>query len=227
LVLVRPALKRTPRIPMQVLIVETIPLLREALALILTRQLNTSAIALEATADTLLKSGAIKKADLLWLAGQCVEKGDQDLIKKIKKAQPSLKIVVFGVDDNIINIKMLFRQGICAYVSQYAAEPEIEKAITCVQSNTPYVPESLKHDFTKWLTESSSKKKSKPDITPREQEILKLIVDEYTTAEIAGLLFISHCTVETHRLHLIQKLGVKNTAGLVREAVTKQLCISI
>lgn len=55
-------------------------------------------------------------------------------------------------------------------------------------------------------------------MTRREKEVLQLIMDEYTTREIASKLFISHCTVETHRINLIQKLGVKNTAGMVRVA---------
>ncbi|MCR9014596.1 helix-turn-helix transcriptional regulator [Aquiflexum sp. XJ19-11] len=64
---------------------------------------------------------------------------------------------------------------------------------------------------------------AKHSLTKREKEILQLIVEEYTTQEIANKLFISFCTVETHRLHLIQKMGVRNTAGLVREAVARNI----
>lgn len=63
----------------------------------------------------------------------------------------------------------------------------------------------------------------KQELTYREQEVLQLIVEEYTTKEIAKKLFISSCTVETHRLNIIQKLGVRNTAGLVREAMRMDL----
>ncbi|MCP9234666.1 helix-turn-helix transcriptional regulator [Lewinella sp. JB7] len=54
--------------------------------------------------------------------------------------------------------------------------------------------------------------------------MLELIVQEYTTEEIAGKLFIGRCTVETHRSHLMQKLGARNTAGIVREAMRRELC---
>lgn len=53
-------------------------------------------------------------------------------------------------------------------------------------------------------------------ISRREQEVLKLIADEYTTTEIASLLYISEETVKTHRKHLLFKLQVKNVAGMVR-----------
>ncbi|RMG83033.1 MAG: DNA-binding response regulator, partial [Bacteroidetes bacterium] len=56
----------------------------------------------------------------------------------------------------------------------------------------------------------------KPLITDREFEVLRAIAEELTNKEIASKLFISPRTVETHRRNLIQKLKVKNTAGLVK-----------
>lgn len=55
-------------------------------------------------------------------------------------------------------------------------------------------------------------------ITRREREVLSLIVDEYTTKEIATQLYISYQTASTHRKNLLAKLDVKNSAGLVRKA---------
>jgi len=60
-------------------------------------------------------------------------------------------------------------------------------------------------------------------LTPREREVLELICREYTTAEIAEKLFVSTRTVETHRKNLLEKLGAKNTAGLVIKAITTNL----
>jgi len=57
-----------------------------------------------------------------------------------------------------------------------------------------------------------------PSLSRREKEILQLIIDEHTTAEIAEKLFISFGTVESHRRNMISKLGVRNTAGLVSAA---------
>jgi len=57
-----------------------------------------------------------------------------------------------------------------------------------------------------------------PHISHREQEVLMLVANECTTNEIAKKLYISTHTAITHRKHLLEKLGVKNTAGLVRRA---------
>jgi DNA-binding CsgD family transcriptional regulator len=56
-------------------------------------------------------------------------------------------------------------------------------------------------------------------LTQRELEILKLIAAEHTSHEIASKLYLSNRTIESHRLNLMLKLGVKNTAGLVRKAI--------
>jgi len=58
-----------------------------------------------------------------------------------------------------------------------------------------------------------------PKLTRREKEVLGLILEEFTNVEIAEKLFISLSTVETHRRHLCEKLGARNTAGLVRDAI--------
>lgn len=62
------------------------------------------------------------------------------------------------------------------------------------------------------------KSKLKESLTHREKEILELIIDEYTTDEIARQLYVSHDTVKTHRRHLMEKLNARNVAGMVRKA---------
>lgn len=60
------------------------------------------------------------------------------------------------------------------------------------------------------------------DLTPREQEIVRLIVEEKSTHDISELLCISQKTVETHRKNIYLKLGVKNLVGLVKKAIQNQ-----
>lgn len=59
----------------------------------------------------------------------------------------------------------------------------------------------------------------------REMEVLNLIAFEYTITEIAELLYISVETVKTHRRHLLQKMNVRNTAGLVRKSFEKRILV--
>ena len=77
----------------------------------------------------------------------------------------------------------------------------------------------MRQQFINIMLGKKPKPSRRANPTNREMEILRLIINEHTTSEIAGKLFISKCTVETHRLHLLQKFDVKNTAGLVREGM--------
>lgn len=163
------------------------------------------------------------QADLLWLDATIPEVHDGTAFQSIHRKNPRLKILLFGVGDTVPEIRKYFKQGVSAYLPKSADFAEIETALACLEAGELYVPPSLNKSFSNWLTDPVRKKKPGCKLTQREQEILQLIVEEFTTTEIAKKLYIGPCTVETHRVNLIQKLGVKNVAGLVREAIQQQL----
>lgn len=203
---------------MKTLVIEAFPLLRDALLHQLeTNEHITAVLGAEsmATAMPLLPEWA---PDLIWLDGTLPEVRQEGVIKQIRRTAPNARILVFGPGDSIPEIKAYFKQGIHAYLPKTACPGDISEALAGIATGNLYVPASLNRTFTSWLTDPMRKKKRGCEITQREKEVLSLIVEEHTTGEIAKKLFISYCTVETHRINLIQKLGVKNTAGLVRVA---------
>lgn len=203
---------------MKTLVIEAIPLLRDALL----HQLETNEhITTVVEADDLAKALSMLTEyvpDLIWLDGTLPEVRQEGVIKQIRRKTPDAKILLFGSGDTIPEIKNYFKQGIQAYLPKTACSCDILEALSAIAAGDLYVPPSLNHTFTSWITNPTHKKKRGCEITQREKEVLSLIVEENTTGEIAKKLFISYCTVETHRVNLIQKLGVKNTAGLVRVA---------
>ena len=98
---------------------------------------------------------------------------------------------------------------------------EIILGIDTVSQGKLYLHESLGDVF--FNKTNSFRSDYIPKLTRREKEILKLILDENTTIEIANKLFISISTVETHRANLFLKTGVKNMAGLIKIAIEKNL----
>lgn len=159
-----------------------------------------------------------EQPDLLWLDGTLAGLKEIDLIALLRKKSPNTKILLFGSGETVPEIKKYFKQGIHAYLPKTATIAEIHLAVEAAITGNLYVPASLNRTFNTWLTDPVRKKTPGHKLTQRENEVLQLIVEEHTTNEIAKKLFISQCTVETHRVNLIQKLGVKNTAGLVRVA---------
>lgn len=69
----------------------------------------------------------------------------------------------------------------------------------------------------------SSAERAFPGLTAREKEVLELIAEGYTNPQIAEKIFLSPFTIDSHRKNLLAKLGVKNTASLIRLAVEKKL----
>lgn len=116
--------------------------------------------------------------------------------------------------------------GVKGYVLKSSVSDELLRAIRAVSNGQTY----LSHPISEILLDSSmhprlTRKDGDPlaHLSPREKEILQLIAEEHTSAEIAKMLVISEKTVEKHRASLMEKLNVRNLAGLVRLAVKYRL----
>jgi DNA-binding NarL/FixJ family response regulator len=144
-----------------------------------------------------------------------------DLCAKIKqKYGSSIKILLLGTPADAKKLKLFFTSGASGFTLQ-TVEPEVLlDAVERTLKGELYVHPDL---ISAYLNPKPIAPTAIDVLTKREQEVLNLIVDEKTTQEIASYLYISLATVETHRHHLIHKLGVKNTAGLVREAMRATL----
>jgi DNA-binding NarL/FixJ family response regulator len=146
-----------------------------------------------------------------------------EFCKILHKEYPDIHIIALTNFDETAFVKNIIRNGAKGYLLKNTDKQELETAIKKVYRGEQYLQKSIQK---KLLDESfgiTSRQSFIPKLTRREQEVLKLIVDGLTTQEIAKKLFISVKTVETHRSHLIQKLDVRNTAGLVRIAIEKGL----
>jgi DNA-binding NarL/FixJ family response regulator len=140
-----------------------------------------------------------------------------DLCVKIKqKCGNNTKVLLLGTAADARRLKLFFASGASGFTLQTVEPNALIDAVERTANGELYVHPDLLCAF---LTPKPVAHLCLDVLTKREQEVLNLIVDEKTTQEIASELYISLATVETHRHHLIHKLGVKNTAGLVREAV--------
>jgi DNA-binding NarL/FixJ family response regulator len=140
-----------------------------------------------------------------------------DLCPKIKqKYGACIKILILGTAADAKKMKLFFTLGAMGFTLQTVEPESLIDAVERIGKGELYVHPDL---ISAYLSPKSIAPTAIDVLTKREQQVLNLIVDEKTTQEIASHLYISLATVETHRHHLIHKLGVKNTAGLVREAM--------
>jgi DNA-binding NarL/FixJ family response regulator len=144
-----------------------------------------------------------------------------DLCAKIKlKHGVCSKILLLGTPADAKKLKLLFTSGASGFTLQTVEPAALLDAVERTLKGELYVHPDL---ISAYLNPKPAVPAAIEVLTKREQEVLNLIVNEKTTQEIASYLYISLATVETHRHHLIHKLGVKNTAGLVREAMRATL----
>ncbi|RFS22744.1 DNA-binding response regulator [Chitinophaga silvatica] len=161
--------------------------------------------------------------DILLLDIQMPEIDGLELCKMVKKKYPEIRIIALSSFMESHYIKQMLRNGASGYLLKNVNPPKLCKAIETVYAGDQYLDESIKHQLLDEMLTGQKRNGFDIPLTRREKEILKLIAEEHSNQEIADTLFISLRTVETHRLNLTQKLAVKNTAGLVKEALKRGL----
>lgn len=138
---------------------------------------------------------------------------------------PHLKILALSMMKEASLVKEILKAGATGFLLKNAGQDEVINAIEAVYAGEQAFSDEILTIVMGSFSGGKDKtaKNKLPKISRREKQILKLIVWEKTTHEIAQELFISFGTVETHRRNLLHKLDVKNTAGLVRVALENKL----
>ncbi len=153
------------------------------------------------------------------------EAGGIQTTQIVREKYPSIKILVLSMHSESSYIVKMLELGASGYLLKDAGKSEMLSAIRTVASGNSYYSSQVSAKLVQAITQKGKPSKRQDDIplTPRELEMLKLIAEEYSNQEIAEKLFISIRTVDTHKRNLLEKLKVKNTAGLVKYAIKKGL----
>lgn len=146
--------------------------------------------------------------------------------KAVRKKYPSIKVLVVTMYEDDKFIIHMMENGANGYLLKNAEPDEIRKSIYAVHENGYYFNDLVNKALLKKLVLKNNLKPSfnqNVELTERELEVLKLICEEKTAAEIGKEIFLSPRSVEGIRQRLIEKVGVRNTAGLVMFAVKNNM----
>jgi len=166
-----------------------------------------------------------EKVDLVIMDINMPEMNGIQCTRKINKLYPNVKVLVLTMHNEELYLETMLEAGAHGYILKSFGKEELLQAIERVIAGHFYFSGEITLSILKRLTKTEKKKQQKLEIilTKRESEILKLIVKEHTNSEIADLLNISTRTVDAHRRNLLEKIGARNTAGLVKFAVERKL----
>lgn len=144
------------------------------------------------------------------------DKSGIDLCGEVKKLYPSVFIIGLSTFNQQSFIQRMMDNGASGYVLKNATQDELMEGIETVMKGKLY----LSGEAALSLQQSQT---GIPVLTRREKEVLELIANGMTNNEIAGKLFVSVATVDTHRKNLLAKFDARNIAMLVKAAVQMQL----
>ncbi len=142
----------------------------------------------------------------------------------LRENYPLIKIIVLTMHDEDRMVLHLLEKGVSGYLLKDADTAEVEKAVRKVLDEGVYLTEFVSRAMHRKMTNKTTIVKpptlynSKVVLSEREKEVLKLICEGLSTAEVSEKIFLSPRTVEGHRLRILEKTGTKNTAGMVAYA---------
>jgi len=157
--------------------------------------------------------------DVLLLDIQMPGQSGDELTPLILKAYPSVRILAITNFDNTLYVNNMLQNGALGYLLKNTDEQTLISAIETVFQNKQFLKPEMDEKLKEFRRQLKRQTSAKFSLTPREKQILQLIINECSSQEIAEQLNLSLRTVENYRLNLSLKLEVKNMAGLVRKAI--------
>jgi DNA-binding NarL/FixJ family response regulator len=145
--------------------------------------------------------------------------------KLILEKTPDIRILALSMHSNKRFISEMLKAGAAGYILKESSRDDFLNAIRTVASGdiflSPKVASIVVGEYVRLL--KAGEGKTVPEISPREMEVLKLLVNGYNTKAIAAELRISKNTVDTHRRRILDKLDCQNVAELTRLAIREGL----
>jgi two-component system response regulator NreC len=145
-----------------------------------------------------------------------------EVLPKLKKEAPDAKVLLLSMQDDPRYVREAFAHGANGYVLKEAADAEVVGAVREIAAGGDYVHPALGARMVAADAQERAAAAADP-LSEREREVLRLLALGHTNQEIAKQLYISVRTAETHRAHIMQKLGLATRAELVRHAIAHGL----
>ena len=206
----------------RVLIVDDHAVVRSGLRLVLDAEPDIEAVAEAPNADRAVFEALEHRPDVVLMDVVMPGKSGIEGLPAVLQAVPETKVLVLSMQDDPRYVREAFGAGASGYVLKEAVDAEVVAAVRAVTAGERYLHPALGARLVAAEAEERRRAASDP-LSEREQEILRLLALGHTNQEIAKMLYISVRTAETHRAHVMQKLGLSSRAELVRYALAEGL----
>ncbi|MBP7141735.1 MAG: response regulator transcription factor [Opitutaceae bacterium] len=205
----------------RILLVDDHPFMRAGLAQLIDRQPDLAVCGEAGNPAEALRALPALKPDLVLTDLTMPGRGGLEFIKDMLAAAPSLAVLVVSMHDEIVYAERALRAGARGYVMKEAGGDKLLAAIRQVLDGEVHVSPRITARILDALSGTRPRGSTSPiqKLTDREFEIFQLIGHGKSTREIAAQLHLSSKTIDVHRSHIKEKLGLKDVTSLVRHAV--------
>ncbi len=206
---------------MRILIADDHGIVRSGLRLLLERQSDIEVVGEAADGAEARELAVRERPDLAILDVRMPKLTGLQVTREIKQQAPEVAVLILSMHDDERYLFEALKAGAAGYVLKTQADTDLLDAVRAVERGEPFLTPEAQRAVIKEMLERG------PDgadqLTPREEEIVKLVAEANTTRQIAEILHLSEKTVENHRANAMRKLGMRDRVELVRYAIRKGL----
>jgi len=209
---------------MKILLVDDHALIRRGVAQVLREDIADADITEAGTAQDALQAVHTSRWDLVILDVNLPDKSGLEVLKNIKEAYPTLPVLMLSLYPEAQYARRALKAGASGYLTKDTAPEEVTNAVRRILQGRHYVSAALAEQLAADLGSPVREHHAPQDIlSDRELEVLRLISQGRTPTEVAEHLHLSIKTISTYRARLLEKLGLRTTAELIRFAVDRHL----
>lgn len=205
--------------PIRVLIADDHALVRAGIRALVEKIKGVVVVGEAGKGSEALQLAAELKPNLMLLDLTMPDGGGFEVLGQVKKHVPEIRVIVLTVHEAGEYAIRALREGAAGFLPKSAASTELEQAIQTVIGGEVYISPEMSRKTMIDVGKGTTKRELLDTLSPRQREVLRLIALGRTTKQIAQELAISVKTVETHRAQLMERLGIRDVAGLVRYAI--------
>ncbi|WP_019984018.1 MULTISPECIES: response regulator transcription factor [unclassified Streptomyces] len=215
-----PAPTSAPR-PIRILLADDHALVRRGVRLILDQEPDLEVVAEAGDGAEAIEMARAHEIDLAVLDIAMPRLTGLQATRELASLKPDLRILMLTMHDNEQYFFQALKAGACGYVLKSVADRDLVAACRAAMRDEPFLYPGAVTALIRNYLDRVRHGDETPDqvLTPREEEVLKLVAEGHSSKEIAEILFISVKTVQRHRANLLHKLGLRDRLELTRYAI--------
>jgi DNA-binding NarL/FixJ family response regulator len=209
----------------RILIADDHPIVLRGLRMVLNAQPDLEVVAEATAGDEAIKLALSEDVHLAILDISMPRMTGLQATREITRRKPDVRVLMLSMHDSEQYLFEAIRVGASGYVLKSAVDRDLVEACRAAMRGEPFLyPGAVRALMREYLDRARAGETiDREMLTPREEEIVKLVAEAHTNDEIAEMLVISKKTVERHRANILEKLGMRDRVELTRYAIRRGL----